>query len=423
MRTWLRNLQLKLDEAIEKKLIDPVTGQIIGEPKGYYGWSSRLSSDVNIAYRLACNTRYAVDCAGRVGKIRLVDESGIINIDGFYNYLTAWYNLDSMMYHVSQASFIPAPPTWTMNNDTLFIPPAGPMSYSQIPFYLTGLTNTPIIVKMIKEIRAICDEFDRENLPNFPSGIAFTFWEQYLHLSTNLMHAIAIIAVAVFLVLSVITCNPWAAGIIMMILVLITVELAGFLGLAGIKLNPISAVTIITAVGIGVEFTAHVVLSFLTSLGTRNDRMAACIERVFVPVIHGALSTLLGIVMLAFSEFEFVVKYFFVVMTALIAVGIINGLFLLPVLLSLIGPPCEVSPIDGTDRLDPPPPVRRKLRKRQAQEMQTHRRNDSDDSNTGTLGLENCSTMLLIDPSRGGITTPRLSVNSHARSASAHITS
>lgn len=37
----------------------------------------------------------------------------------------------------------------------------------------------------------------------------------------------------------------------MVILILMTVELAGFLGLTGIKLNPVSAVTIITAVGIG----------------------------------------------------------------------------------------------------------------------------------------------------------------------------
>lgn len=82
--------------------------------------------------------------------------------------------------------------------------------------------------------------------------------------------------------------------------------------------------------------------SFLTALGTRNERMAACIDRVFVPVIHGALSTLLGIIMLGFSEFEFVVKYFFVVMSALIIIGLINGLMLLPVLLSLVGPACEV---------------------------------------------------------------------------------
>lgn len=47
--------------------------------------------------------------------------------------------------------------------------------------------------------------------------------------------------------------------------------------------------------------------------------------------------------MLAFSEFEFIVKYFFVVLSALILIGLFNGLMLLPVLLSLIGPPCEVN--------------------------------------------------------------------------------
>lgn len=46
-------------------------------------------------------------------------------------------------------------------------------------------------------------------------------------------------------------------------------------------MNPISAVTLITAVGIGVEFTAHVVLAFLTSLGTREERMISCLHHMF----------------------------------------------------------------------------------------------------------------------------------------------
>uniref|UniRef100_A0A914ICA5 Uncharacterized protein n=1 Tax=Globodera rostochiensis TaxID=31243 RepID=A0A914ICA5_GLORO len=84
--------------------------------------------------------------------------------------------------------------------------------------------------------------------------------------------------------------NPWAAAVVTCVL------------------NPISAVTLITAVGIGVEFTAHVALAFLTSLGTREERMVQCLQHMFVPVIHGGMSTLLGIIMLAFSDFDFVVK-------------------------------------------------------------------------------------------------------------------
>ncbi|VDO39492.1 unnamed protein product [Onchocerca flexuosa] len=60
--------------------------------------------------------------------------------------------------------------------------------------------------------------------------------------------------------------------------------------------------------------------------------------------------------MLAFSEFEFIVKYFFVVLSALILIGLFNGLMLLPVLLSLIGPPCEIRLFDEKAHLPVPAP-------------------------------------------------------------------
>lgn len=64
----------------------------------------------------------------------------------------------------------------------------------------------------LQEVRSVCEEFSKEGLVNFPSGIAFTFWEQYLHLSSNLLQAICVITLAVFCVISIILFNPWAAG-------------------------------------------------------------------------------------------------------------------------------------------------------------------------------------------------------------------
>ncbi len=49
--------------------------------------------------------------------VRLVERDGTINAEGFYNYLTAWYHIDNMMYYVSQASFYPSPPHWAFNPD------------------------------------------------------------------------------------------------------------------------------------------------------------------------------------------------------------------------------------------------------------------------------------------------------------------
>lgn len=45
---------------------------------------------------------------------------------------------------------------------------------------------------------------------------------------------------------------------------MITVEVYGFMGLAGIKLSAVPAVTLILSVGVGVEFTVHMCMVCVT---------------------------------------------------------------------------------------------------------------------------------------------------------------
>ncbi|XP_010724129.1 protein patched homolog 1-like [Meleagris gallopavo] len=122
-----------------------------------------------------------------------------------------------------------------------------------------------------------------------------------------------------------------------------TVELFGMMGLIGIKLSAVPVVILIASVGIGVEFTVHVALAFLTAIGDKNRRAVLALEHMFAPVLDGAVSTLLGVLMLAGSEFDFIVRYFFAVLAILTILGVLNGLVLLPVLLSFFGPYPEVS--------------------------------------------------------------------------------
>ena len=46
---------------------------------------------------------------------------------------------------------------------------------------------------------------------------------------------------------------------------MITVEVYGFMGLAGIKLSAVPAVTLILSVGVGVEFTVHMCMVCIKS--------------------------------------------------------------------------------------------------------------------------------------------------------------
>ena len=92
--------------------------------------------------------------------------------------------------------------------------------------------------------------------------------------------------------------------------------------------------------------------------GTRAERSCAALAHMGIPIVNGGISTFVGIAMLAFAEvgsppspvaydcaltsllsqFGFIVKYFFGVFVTVVAVGLFNGLVLLPVLLTWVGP-------------------------------------------------------------------------------------
>uniref|UniRef100_A0A8C5CG30 SSD domain-containing protein n=1 Tax=Gadus morhua TaxID=8049 RepID=A0A8C5CG30_GADMO len=284
---------------------------------------------------------------------RLVDAEGLIAPEVFYIYLLAWVSNDPLGYAASQANFYPKPREWMHDKfdtteENLRIPAAEALEFAQFPFYLNGLRQASDFVEAIESVRAICDEFARKGVLNYPNGYPFLFWEQYIGLRHNFLLAISLVLACTFLVCAVLLLNPWTAGIIVFVLAMMTVELFGIMGLIGIKLSAIPVVILIASVGIGVEFTVHIALGFLTAIGSRNKRSAVALEHMFAPVIDGAISTLLGVLMLAGSEFDFIMRYFFAVLAILTVLGMLNGLVLLPVLLSLMGPPPEV-PLGGAN--------------------------------------------------------------------------
>lgn len=58
------------------------------------------------------------------------------------------------------------------------------------------------------------------------------------------------------------------------VLAMTTVELFGFLGLAGIKLSVIPGVTLILSIGVGVEFTVHLCMVRTLSLACPAEKIA-----------------------------------------------------------------------------------------------------------------------------------------------------
>ncbi|XP_039740175.1 protein patched homolog 2 isoform X6 [Pteropus medius] len=349
-RNWLQGIQAAFDQ-------DWASGHIT-----HHSYRNG-SEDGALAYKLLIQTGDAQEPLdfSQLTTRKLVDKEGLIPPELFYVGLTVWVSSDPLGLAASQANFYPPPPEWLHDKydttgENLRIPAAQPLEFAQFPFLLHGLQKTADFVEAIEGARAACAEAGRAGVRAYPSGSPFLFWEQYLGLRRCFLLAVCILLVCTFLVCALLLLNPWTAGLIVLVLAMMTVELFGIMGFLGIKLSAIPVVILVASVGIGVEFTVHVALAFLTSQGSRNLRAAQALEHTFAPVKDGGISTLLGLLMLVGSNFDFIIRYFFVVLTVLTLLGLLHGLVLLPVLLSILGPPPEVIQMykESAEVLSPP---------------------------------------------------------------------
>ena len=74
--------------------------------------------------------------------------------------------------------------------------------------------NLLFLFLFFQEIRGICDQFSDLGLPNFPSGVPFTFYEQYINLRFYLMLSVLCVLLVSLVVLTVVLMNPWLALIV-----------------------------------------------------------------------------------------------------------------------------------------------------------------------------------------------------------------
>ncbi|KAH3806515.1 hypothetical protein DPMN_134838 [Dreissena polymorpha] len=112
----------------------------------------------------------------------------------------------------------------------------------------------------------------------------------------------------------------------------------GFLLYLNVALSSITMIELIMSIGFSIDFTAHICHGFMTSrCETRDAKVRDAIDKTGAPIFHGAVSSVLGIIVLAAAK-SYIFRTFAVVMGFVLFFGITHTLLLLPVVLSWIGP-------------------------------------------------------------------------------------
>jgi len=147
---------------------------------------------------------------------------------------------------------------------------------------------------------------------------------------------LALAAVAVIVLVTV--ASPVTAALITVNVSACIIEILGAMYYLGIAIDSVSVINIVLAVGLSIDYSAHVGHCFMMKGGDdKNRRSLEALADIGSAVLSGATSTFLAVVVLLFSK-SYVFKILSQQFALTVVLGSLHGLVLLPVLLSLLGP-------------------------------------------------------------------------------------
>ncbi|XP_030748534.1 protein patched [Sitophilus oryzae] len=366
-------------------------------------WFPNATEKAVLAFKLMAQTgiiEFPVD-KSQILKKRLVHD-GIIDPKAFYNYLSAWNSNDQISYSSSQADLTPKPFEYYSSKaePDLKIRRSQPLTYAQMPFYLKNLKSTGDIIATLRHIKDISEEFNSRGLKNYPVGLIFAYFNQFLLLDRLLVAQIVLTLAAAGLVSCLLVrwsklwCSLFSTLIAMLPLLLVDINAFS---------STMGALHFII-VGRNVFL---ITTGFFSALGSREKRVKMSLEINADSIVKGDLGLLVSVLVLIMSDFEFIRDHLFMFLIISIATSFINSLTFFPLMLAMVGPKSEIVPVDHDDRISTPspptpPPVRTFLPEKPKVFSKPSRRNPPNkatrETSLTTITEESCNQSIVVEP-------------------------
>lgn len=109
----------------------------------------------------------------------------------------------------------------------------------------------------------------------------------------------------------------------------------GILWLRDERLNSVTVVNLVVALGLAIDYVLHFVRAFLDASGVGRERVVEAMRSVGVPIFAGGLSTLIAISPLGGSDSCIFVTFFQLLMST-VGSGLFSGLVMIPSILSFM---------------------------------------------------------------------------------------
>jgi len=207
---------------------------------------------------------------------------------------------------------------------------------------------------LLEQTRDFCD--NNEELHCWMEGIPYDYWTQYENVFDVLIE-LSIISVAVgfgvaFLFLlgkiasekrhsfKKVLCGTFGAALIIGATILINlIATIGLSVLAGVSLTGFSNMSFVLSVAFSVEYSVHIVSRWLrapTIIESSLERVQYTMSFLMLPTFMAWISSTIGVICLAFTEFSFTEVFFFRPLIIVMMVTYFVGCFSLPAFLCYV---------------------------------------------------------------------------------------
>ncbi|KAL7675403.1 hypothetical protein ACOME3_001664 [Neoechinorhynchus agilis] len=222
--------------------------------------------------------------------------------------------------------------------------------------YSTVLVNSSDYVKALEFTRLLSDDMSNDLIqrgfipdtmknnninPVFLYSYFYPFYEQYISMATTTMLNIIYSIIGVFIITFIMLGMDFHSSVIVLLtLVMTMIDLFGIMYLSGVDLNAISVVNLVMAVGIAVEFYAHIVRDYaLTHIEDTRERATRVLANIGSSIFVGVtVPELISVATLSTAKSKIFQVFFFRMYLSLILMCTLKALIFLPVILTYLGP-------------------------------------------------------------------------------------
>ena len=214
--------------------------------------------------------------------------------------------------------------------------PAPPILATKTGFQYDRFTGPTQHAPARRKVEKVMDSHQLSSSRTFSHSKIYAAWETDETIAKELWRNMGLAMMCVFVITLLLLANVKICVLVLLCVVLTLVDIVGMLHFWGITIDTLSCVNIVLAIGLCVDYSAHIAHAFMVAEGSAIERSQIALATMGPAIINGGITTFIAVVPLIFSA-SHVFLTFFKVFFLTVLFGLFHGIIFLPVILSWIG--------------------------------------------------------------------------------------